>query len=116
MTAKVMLTDKQRATLLDLLARFAPPVERVDAYGSRVTGKARPGSDIDLVLAGAVDHRLLGRVHAVVDDSYLSISADLKAYDLLDEGGFRDQVIATAVTLFDRDDLRAARQDRADST
>lgn len=104
----VMLTDRQREVLLATLAPFAPPVERVDAHGSRAGGTARPGSDIDLVLAGPIDWTMLARISGAIDDSYFSISADVSAYQLIGEGGFRERLRATAVTLFDAAELRAA--------
>lgn len=106
---KVVLTQQQRTVLLRTIARYAPPVERVDAYGSRANGTARPGSDIDLVLAGDIDRTMLACISATLDGSYLSISADVKAYDLLGEDGLRDQGLTTAIPLFDRAELIAAR-------
>lgn len=35
-----------------------PDIEWVKIYGSRATGKYRPGSDVDLAFAGPVDHTL----------------------------------------------------------
>lgn len=105
----VVLTPRQRAVLLKAIAAHAPPVERVDVYGSRANGTARLGSDVDLVLAGPIDWTVLGRISRALDESYLSIFADLKAYALLDEGGFRDQVLKTAIPLFARGELLAAR-------
>lgn len=98
----VRLTDQQRDVLETVLSRFMPPVERVDAHGSRVQGTARPGSDIDLVLAGPIDAATLNRVSSALHDSYLSIAADVSAYSLLMPGPFRDHVVATAVPLIDK--------------
>ncbi len=46
---KLDLPPAHLRTLLDLLAQHAPDVE-VWAYGSRVSGGAHEGSDLDLVL------------------------------------------------------------------
>ena len=109
MPSAIDLTAQQRSVLLGVLAQFCPPVERVDVYGSRATGTARPGSDVDLVLAGTIDWSTCARVRGALEESYLSIFADVAAYDLLEGGGFRDQVLATALPLFDRAELLAAR-------
>lgn len=106
---EIDLTVQQRGELLQTLAAFVPPIERVDVYGSRAGGIARPGSDVDLVLAGPIDWSKLSRIRGAIEDSYLSIFADVAAYQLLEADGFRDQVVATAVTLFDRDELLLAR-------
>lgn len=107
--SEIVLTDQQRGVLRKTLADFVPPIERVDAYGSRANGTARPGSDIDLVLAGPIDWAKLSRIRGAIEESYLSIFADVAAYDLMEEGGFRDQVLKTARPLFDRAELLAAR-------
>lgn len=109
MPSAIDLTTQQRLVLLSVLAEFAPQVERVDVYGSRAAGTARPGSDVDLVLAGPIDWKTCARIRGAFEESYLSMFADVAAYDLMQDGGFRDQVMATAITLFDRDELLAAR-------
>ncbi|HEX8302738.1 nucleotidyltransferase domain-containing protein [Sphingomonas sp.] len=103
------LTPPQRAALLTVLSHFADRIERVDIYGSRAQGLFRPGSDVDLMLAGPIDWGLLARIKGALDESYLSIFADVAAYALLEAGEFRDQVIATAKPLFERAELLAAR-------
>lgn len=105
----IVLTEQQRSVLLDTLSRYAPPIERVDAYGSRADGTSRRGSDIDLVLAGPIDWTMLARIHGALEESYLSIFADVAAYDLLSDGGFRNRLLETAKPLFDRAELVAAR-------
>ena len=49
MADRLLLLDRHRATLEGLLAEHLPEVE-VWAYGSRVTGRAHDGSDLDLAL------------------------------------------------------------------
>lgn len=45
------VSDTQRQTVLDILSRFIPSCE-VRAFGSRCTRKAKPYSDLDLVIVG----------------------------------------------------------------
>lgn len=99
------LTAVQRDVLLAVLAPFAERIERVDLYGSRARGDARPGSDIDIVLDGPIDDAVLARIMADLEESYLSVSVDVSAYAMLKPGPHRDQVLATARPLFSRDDL-----------
>ena len=49
MADRLLLLDRHRAALEGLLAEHLPEVE-VWAYGSRVTGRAHDGSDLDLAL------------------------------------------------------------------
>lgn len=107
------LTAVQRRTLLEALAPFHHVIERVDIYGSRVRGDHRVGSDVDLMIAGAIDHRLRSRIAGAVDDSWLSIHADVGAYALLAPGSFADRVRHTARPLFSAGELAAAASDLA---
>lgn len=47
--SKLQLEPRHLSLLLQLLAQYVPEAE-VWAYGSRVTGKAHQGSDLDIVL------------------------------------------------------------------
>ena len=47
------LRPKDLALVLELVAQQLPPTVAVWAYGSRVTGEAHAGSDLDLVLRAA---------------------------------------------------------------
>lgn len=54
-----------------VLARF-PRVEKALLFGSRAKGTHKPGSDIDLALAGPdLDWRTLGRIYSEFDDTKL---------------------------------------------
>lgn len=110
MSSEIDLTAQQRDELLRTFAEFVPPIERVDVFGSRADGTARPGSDVDLALAGSIEWRILSRIRGAIEDSYLSIFADVAAYAMIDDENFRDQVLKTAKPLFDRDELLAARE------
>jgi predicted nucleotidyltransferase len=107
-TDAIVLTDKQRAELLRVFGAFAPVVQRVDVYGSRARGDAHPGSDIDLIVDGPVKLDTLLRIAGALEDSYLSIFADVTAYNRLEPGRFADQIARDAKTLFDNKDLAQA--------
>ena len=58
--------------------RCFPQVERAVLYGSRAKGNFRPGSDIDLTLAGKdLTPQLLGKIADALDDLYLPYMIDL---------------------------------------
>ncbi|GHV16119.1 hypothetical protein AGMMS49938_15760 [Fibrobacterales bacterium] len=48
----MLLREKDRQTLLQIFSSVNEPIE-VLAYGSRVTGSAHDGSDLDLAVRGA---------------------------------------------------------------
>lgn len=51
MTGQIDITPKERAIVLQILNEIVPDRE-VRAFGSRVTGKAKPFSDLDLAIMG----------------------------------------------------------------
>lgn len=52
MTTVLMMRDKDKRQLMQLLARYLPKVSAW-AYGSRVSGDAHDASDLDIVLRSA---------------------------------------------------------------
>ena len=47
----INITESQRATIMDILRRFVPASE-IRVYGSRISGKIKPWSDIDIAILG----------------------------------------------------------------
>lgn len=88
------LTPEQLATVQRLLVAHAPECE-VRAFGSRVTGKAKPYSDLDIVLLGPA--RLsLGRMAALREafaESELPIRVDVIDWHAISEN-FRNIIAA----------------------
>ncbi len=72
---------RQRAILYDVLAPFAAGFDRVGLFGSRATGRASPQSDVDLVIYGADDPRLVDRLFTLFDESLLPVTVDVVDYD-----------------------------------
>jgi predicted nucleotidyltransferase len=83
------LPDATVAKIHGVLSRHAE-VERAILYGSRAKGNYKPGSDIDLTLAGSrLNEGIRGRIDEELDDLLLpyefdlSILADLTHLDLI---------------------------------
>ncbi|MDZ7752572.1 MAG: nucleotidyltransferase domain-containing protein [Gammaproteobacteria bacterium] len=70
--------DYRRAR--EVLARH-PCVTAAMVYGSRATGRHRPGSDIDLALVGAISREELLAIAAELDDLLLPYTFDLSLLD-----------------------------------
>lgn len=72
------LTEAQLHTVRTLLAARLPGRE-VRVFGSRATGRAKPHSDLDLVVMGEtpVDDRVRAELMADFDDSDLPFRVDL---------------------------------------
>ncbi len=74
----------------DILRRLVPD-RRVIAFGSRVSGEARPFSDLDLLLVSEkpLDWRLLCELRLAFSESDLPVVADLLDRHDLDEAMVR---------------------------
>lgn len=100
------LTDDQIAILHHILSNFADDIELVGLFGSRATGRARPNSDIDLVLYGAVDAAMVDRIWTLCDESDLSLKVDVNAYDLIEVDALKAHIDLVMHPLFTREQLQ----------
>ncbi len=95
------LTDRHLAILRQLLARHVPEAE-VWAYGSRVTGHAQPGSDLDLVVhqSGAPDQPCPGlpALRRALQQSRLPMLVDVHDWAFL-PADFREEICRCKVRL-----------------
>ena len=86
------------------LASF-PAIETATLYGSRALGRHRPGSDIDLTLAGAgLDGRTLGRLDAALDDLLLPWRFDLSLQSSLQSAELIDHIQRVGQLFYSRSD------------
>lgn len=83
---------------------MARRLHRVDLYGSRVQGRARPGSDIDLAVH-TDDPRVVGLIADQLEESELSIFADVTLYSAAPDA-LRREIDRDAVTIFPIDPSR----------
>ncbi len=98
MSKTLQMTDSERALLERLLREYLPSV-RVWAYGSRVSGKARPNSDLDLVVfAGEGQRDAVAELRDALAESDLPFKVDLHIWDDLPES-FHRQIEACYVEL-----------------
>jgi len=88
------LPERWRAEIAQILVRHLPGAE-VRAFGSRVTGKNHPGSDLDLAVLGGTPAGLTAARSALAE-SNVPISVDLLAYESLPES-YREVIDRSAV-------------------
>jgi len=93
MLTAVDLAEVQCA-LLPLRSRFRD----VKVFGSRATGRARRGSDLDLVVYGA-DRRTLRLIAEALEESFLPMTADVLAYEAITSDLLRNHIDQIAVRL-----------------
>ena len=80
MTGQIDITPEERAIVLRILNEIVPDRE-VRAFGSRVTGKAKPFSDLDLAIMG--DEPLSLETRARLDEAFSESDLPWKV-DILD--------------------------------
>jgi len=80
------ITGKDLAIVLDILEQHVPD-RTVWAFGSRVTGKARPYSDLDLVIMGKnpLSFALMADLVEAFDQSDLPFKVDIVDWARTDE-------------------------------
>jgi predicted nucleotidyltransferase len=88
------LPERWRAEIAQILVRHLPGAE-VRAFGSRVTGKNHPGSDLDLAVLGGTSAGLAA-ARSAISESNVPISVDLLAYERLPES-YREEIDRSAV-------------------
>jgi len=86
------------------LATF-PAIETATLYGSRALGRHRPGSDIDLTLAGdGLDARTLARLDGALDDLLLPWRFDLCVQSSLQSAELIDHIQRVGTLFYSRGD------------
>lgn len=80
MTGQIDITPEERAIVLRILNEIVPERE-VRVFGSRVTGKAKPFSDLDLAIMG--DEPLPLKTRARLEDAFSESELPWKV-DVLD--------------------------------
>ncbi len=105
MLQEIDLTSSQLSALREVFAPFAAKIDTISVYGSRVQGRARPGSDVDLAVHGRVTEDDIAAMRASLEESDLSIFADVIAYDRIAHPKLREQIDKWAKPLFTRADL-----------
>ena len=92
MTGQIDITPEERAIVLRILNEIVPDRE-VLAFGSRVTGKAKPFSDLDLVIMGdePLPLETRAKLDEVFSESDLPWKVDVLDWNLADEN-FRNLI------------------------
>lgn len=99
MTNRIDITPEERAIVLRILNEIVPDQE-VRAFGSRVTGKAKPFSDLDLAVIGdePLPLETRARLEEAFSESDLPWKVDVLVWAQVDED-FREQIIETCAVL-----------------
>jgi uncharacterized protein len=80
-----------------ILSRESQRIGPVKVYGSRATGRARPSSDLDLVVYPPASPRALGDLRLAFEESDLPIFVDVVAWDTIRSNRLRAEIERDAV-------------------
>ncbi|MGV4878130.1 nucleotidyltransferase family protein [Acetobacter indonesiensis] len=99
MTGQIDITPEERAIVLRILNDIVPDRE-VRAFGSRVTGKAKPFSDLDLAIMGdePLSLETRARLEEAFSESELPWKVDVLDWALSDQK-FRKLIAANNFSL-----------------
>jgi len=89
--------------IFSILAAY-PEVETAVLYGSRATGRFKPGSDIDLVLTGNnLTNQIVLDIHAELDDSDVPYMFDIVAENAIKDENLKREIDETGKVFFQPD-------------
>jgi len=78
-----------------------PEVETAILYGSRATGRYKPGSDIDLVLKGKnLTNKIVLDLHAELDDSDVPYMVDVVAENEIKDENLKREINGTGKVFY----------------
>ncbi len=100
MKEEIDLSENDLKLLKKILQQHLPHNTKVWLFGSRVTGAAKPYSDIDLAidLGKPASLDILAKLAAAFDESNLAYKVDIVDWAAVDES-FRDKVAKDRVLL-----------------
>ena len=97
---RVFLSDRERSTVSGILREFACRIGRVNVFGSRATGGAHAGSDLDLVVFPPSPRNEIAKLRFAFEDSDLPITVDVLAWDDIDHQPLRDAIARHSIPFF----------------
>lgn len=97
----VLLSERQAQIVSRVLSAHQGRIGEVKVYGSRATGRARPGSDLDLVIFPPVTDRDLTHLLAAFEESDLPLWVDLVAWDRIESDRLRQEIERDAIPFFE---------------
>lgn len=101
MNAGITLSDRHLEIVRAVLAPYRDKIRHAAVFGSRATGRARPNSDLDLVLYGTLDPGDQAELWADFEESDLPITVDVLFYDQIEFGPLRRHIDRVAKPLWD---------------
>ncbi len=100
------VTPAEKSRIAEIASAFAGEIDAINVFGSRASGTARRGSDLDLILSGPITLHDMLKLGAAFEESDLAFKIDLlHERDLIDPE-VRDHILRQAKPLLSGDALR----------
>jgi len=86
-----------------------PQIEKVLIYGSRAKGNYKPGSDIDLTIAGEnLEHNLLNSISLKLDELYLPYIFDISIFKQITNDDLIEHINRYGKVFFEKDKIKVS--------
>lgn len=96
-SATIQLDPRHSRIVAEVLATVDGQIGAVKVYGSRATGKARPSSDIDLVIFPPVSPSTIGDLALAFEESDLPVFVDVVAWERISNPVLRAEIERDAI-------------------
>ncbi|MFT6866158.1 MAG: putative nucleotidyltransferase [Cyclobacteriaceae bacterium] len=97
------LSEETKHMIQDVFKQ-AKKIDQVILYGSRAKGNFKLGSDIDLVMTGALTMSDQLLVDNLLDDLMLPYKIDLSLYSKIDNQDLKDHIERVGVIFYNKND------------
>jgi uncharacterized protein len=91
------LDQRHRRIVAEILTKALGQTTQVKVYGSRATGKARPASDLDLVIFPPASESLVGELALAFEECDLPIFVDVVAWQHISNPVLRAEIERDAI-------------------
>lgn len=92
--------NNNTVTLITDLFKLYKKVETVKIFGSRAKGNYKPASDIDLVLFGNIDEKLVRHISSELDELPTPYKFDIISYKSIDNENLKKSIDEYAQIFF----------------
>jgi predicted nucleotidyltransferase len=97
---RICLSQREHATVRAILEPVRTQLGSIKVFGSRATGRSKPGSDLDVVVFPPAPESVIGDLRLAFEESDLPIRVDVLAWDQIESSRLRDEIARHAVPFF----------------
>ena len=93
----LQLDQRHQRIVADILDKALGQIGQAKVYGSRATGRARPSSDLDLVIFPPASESLVGELALAFEECDLPIFVDVIAWERISNPVLRAEIERDAI-------------------